>query len=78
MKTPLTKMVVSVHVASVTIRTCPSLLLFLFAEDRFISGNQVKPAQSETSTQSITSHTFGKTVCHLATCVYPSHHVGLI
>ena len=33
---------------------------------------QVKPRRSETSTQSITSHTFGKTVCHHATCIHPS------
>ena len=78
MKTPLTKMVVSIYVASVTIRTCPSLLLLHFAKDRFMSGNQVKPARSEALTQSITSHAFGKTVCNHAACVYLSHHVGLI
>ena len=59
--TPLTKMVVSVHVTSVTIRTRPSLFLLHSAEDRFISGKQVKPTRSEALTQSITSHAFGKT-----------------
>ena len=76
--TPLTKMVVPVHAANVTIRTCPPLLLLHFAEDRFISGNQVKPARSEALAQSITSHASGKIVCYRATCVYPSHHIGLI
>ena len=71
-------MVVSVHVVSVTIKTCPSLLLLHFAEDRFISGDQVKPARSEALAQSITSHAFGKTICNHAACVYPSYHVGLV
>ena len=71
-------MVVSVQITSVTIRIRPSLLFPHFAKDRFISGIQVEPTRSETFTQSITSHTFSKTVCHHATCVYPSHHVGLI
>ena len=43
--TPLTKMVVSVHVTSITIRTRPSLLLLHFAEDRFISG--IKSSQHD-------------------------------
>ena len=67
-----------VYLAIVTIRIRPSLLLLHFAEDRFISGNQVKPTRSEALAQSITSHAFGKTVCYHASCVYPSHHVRLV
>ena len=63
--------------ASVAIKIRPALLLLHLAEDRFISGNQVKPARSEALAQSITAHAFGETVCYHAACVYPSHHVGL-
>ena len=47
--TPLINMVVYVQITNTTIRIRPLLLFLHFAEDRFISGNQVKPTRSETS-----------------------------
>ena len=43
-------MVVSVQVTSTSIRIRPLLVFLHVAKDRFISGDQVKPARSETST----------------------------
>ena len=76
--TSLTKMIVPVCTASVAIKIRPALLFLHFAEDRFISGDQVKPARSETLAQSMTAHAFGETVCYHAARIYPSHHVGLV
>ena len=78
MGTPLTKMVVHVCVTSVVIRARSALLLFHFTMDRFVSGEQIQPARSETLTQSISSHAFGETVCYHTASVDPSHHVGLV
>ena len=45
--TSLTKMIVPVFSASVAIRIRHALLLLHLGEDRFISGDQVKPIRSE-------------------------------
>ena len=52
-------MVVPVYAASVAVRTRPALLLLHFAEDRFVSGEQVQPARSEAPARVDPSHHVG-------------------